>query len=611
MKVTVFPNITDSEHPYYAELSVIYNCIKNGKYKKIVDKARLLTDKKERDAVKMKLPSICFSGIFTKRANDSIKEHTGLVAIDFDHLPDYGVFWERIIKDPYTHMAFRSPSGDGVKIIVKIPAVIVTHRKSCRALKDYYKSDHLDQFEDEARVCYISYDPDIFWNHGSIEFTTLKEEKEKKKVTTTTEVIADPDEVYARIKTWIEKNDSYMDGNKHKFLVKLAGACCRFGLPENIACMRMIIDYQHSASPVDRHDFEKIARDVYRNYSNTYCSAVFEKEVPVDKVTREDVSQNILSSEIPIQDIIRVQDIRESMIEGYKNGYQKGETTYFPEIDAHWTWKRGEVTLMGGIMNHGKTTLMMQLCLIKSVKEGCKWGVFSPEQNPPNDFYDDLIHMYIGKNVQKHYNNRMLIGEYNKGLEFVNEHFYYVYPKDEAPTPDYINKRFLDLIVKYNISGCIIDPFNQLDNDWGKKSRDDLYISEFLTKEKRFALTHNVYKIIVAHPKGSVTKNADGNYGIPDVFDISGGAMWGNKCDNILQTYRPYYSTDPVNTETQVISQKIKKQKLVGIPGRTILEYKRDTGRFYSDGFNPLEHEKQVKLGAEIENFYEREDMPF
>jgi twinkle protein len=614
MKVTIFKNVTDSQTPYYVELATIYERIKTGKYKKQIEEIRGIPEKKNRDVLKNKLPSICFSGIFSKRGNDFIKEHSGLVAVDFDHLPDYDAFWQRIIKDQYTHMAFRSPSGDGVKVIVKIPSSIENHRKSCRSLQDYYKSDHLDQFEDEARVCFISYDPDIFWNKGSVEFTKLKElkeEKEKQKNQTVTEAVSDPDEIYKRIKVWLEKTDHYVNGNKYKFLVKLSGACCRFGIPVHIACMRMIIDYKNAADPVDPKDFEKICENVYKTYSNTYCSAVFTKDVPVDRKTGENVEKQIHSQEIQIVDIIRIQDIRESMLDGFKNGYQRGETTYFPDIDEHWSWKKGEVTLMGGIMNHGKTTMIMQLCLIKSVKDGYKWGFFSPEQNPPNEFFNDLVHMYIGKNTEKHFNNRMSETEYKRGLDFINEHFFYVYPKDVKPTPDYINKKFTELIVKHGISGCVTDPFNQLDNDWVRHGRDDLYISEYLSKEKRFALDHKVYKIIIAHPKSMGAKKSDGNYECPNVFDFSGGAMWGAKVDNILQTYRPLYSTDGTNTVTEFISQKIKKQKLVGLPGKTVLDYRRDTGRYYTDNFNPLEHEVQKKMELEPNtNFYER-DCPF
>ena len=89
-----------------------------------------------------------------------------------------------------------------------------------------------------------------------------------------------------------------------------------------------------------------------------------------------------------------------------------------------------------------------------------------------------------------------------------------------------------------------------------------------------------MYNTIVVHPNSSLKKKTDGNYECPDVYDYAGGAMWGNKSDNICAIYRPLYTTDKANTETEFRSQKIKKQKLVGTPGTAILRYDRITGRY-------------------------------
>ena len=221
---------------------------------------------------------------------------------------------------------------------------------------------------------------------------------------------------------------------------------------------------------------------------------------------------------------------------------------------------------MSGIGNYGKTEQMLQLMLIKSVKEGKKWGIFSPEQYPPVHFYQGLIHSYIGKSTNKFHSNQMSEEEYEKGMNFIREHFFYIFPAINAPTPDYINERFAELIIKDKIDGCVIDPFNQLDNDWGKYGRDDQYIGEFLSVQKRFALLNNIFMIIIAHPK-TMRKDSNGNYPCPDVYDLAGGAMWNNKCDNILSYHRPNYQTDKYDPVCEFRSQKIKKQGINGIPG--------------------------------------------
>lgn len=599
--ITIFRNITDTKTPYYVSIDAVYQMIKSEKYISTITKIRALSEKKDRDEIKKLLPSICFSGIFTERTNMGITEHSGLVAVDFDHVTDYEKFWEYITSDPHTHMAFRSPSGDGVKVVVKIPANTLTHRMSCRALLEYYNNDHLDQFEDVARVCYISSDPNVFWNKDSKEFTTLREEKP----TLVKEIVDDYDTIYSKLKIWIEKNDIYQDGNKYKFLVKLAFACSRFGIPSATAASLMSNSYKSAASPVDPRDFEKIVERVYKTYPNSFATMCFDKDKLVDKKTLADTSFEILNTELTINDVITCDDIKAEMWDQFHNGTSRGETTYFDAVDEHWTWKRGEVTLVGGIGNHGKTCFVMQICLIKSIKEGVKWAFFSPEQNPPKEFFDDLIQTYIGKPTDKHIPGRMSDAEYDRGMEFVGKHFFYVYPKDVSPTPKYIRSTFLKLIVSKGVQGCVIDPFNQLDIDW-RDGRDDRVISEFLSYEKRFALEHNIYDLIIAHPKIGLSKMGDGNYECPNVYDFSGGAMWNNKCDNILQIYRPHYSTDSLNTEVVFKSQKIKKQRLVGKPGECVMTYDRYKGRYYINGINPIE---TSKASAQYE--LEQEEPPF
>ena len=96
-KITIFKNILDTKNPYHIPVCKIVERIKTGKVKKLIESIRNEDDKKKRNKLKSQLPSICFSGIFSQRSNKDIKEHTGLVAIDFDGLKDYDLFKESII----------------------------------------------------------------------------------------------------------------------------------------------------------------------------------------------------------------------------------------------------------------------------------------------------------------------------------------------------------------------------------------------------------------------------------------------------------------------------------------------------------------------------------
>lgn len=611
--VTIFENVMKIDKPYYLTIDKVVQRIKGGRSRILIDKLRAVNDKKERTNLKKQLPSICFSGKFSKREDKALITHSGLIAIDFDHLDNRLLeLKERLIKDKYTFLLFISPSGDGLKLVVKIPANIETHAKSAAALTDYYKDEKLDEFKDVSRICFESYDPDVYYNPESEIFATLKEEQIIKRSIATTEIIYDYDIIISNIEKWMQsRGESYIDGNKHTFLVKLFAACNRFGIPLINAKQLIAFKYATAASHVDPKDIHLIADKIYKNFAGSSCTAHFDQAgKPIETVTKKELIYEAINVTLPLTDVIYLDNVRDSMLLSFNTGRARGDTTHFSLIDEHFRWKRGELTLMHGIMNQGKSTMIMQLCLMKAVFCGFKYAFFSPEQDPPDDFYDDLIHAYIGENTQRHFSNQMSETDYIRGMNFIKDHFFYIYPENESPTPEYINARFIEVIKKHHVDGCVIDPYNQLDNDIRKNGgREDLYLSSFLSQQKRLAQQYQIYMIIIAHPKSTLSKNSQGDYEKPNIYDLSGGAMWSNKCDNVLCTYRPYYTSDYERRDVEFISQKIKKQKLCGKPGTVNMIFKCSAMRYYemkdqTELPNPLDSNKDIQ----VKNYYEKEE---
>lgn len=619
--ITIFPDAKSPNKPYHRTVNVIVDRIRSCKNKELIDKIRSCTDKNEKINLKTKLPSICFSGKFSRRANDGLIEHSGLVAIDFDHLGDrLSEFRNRIIQDKYTYIAFVSPSGDGLKIVVRIPPNVSTHKMSCDALTDYYKDQSLDEFKDVARVCFESADPDIYFNPEADVFTTLKEEQIIKRSIETYDIVTDFDSIIDNLIRWTDnKGEYYQDGNKHNYIVKLAAACNRFGVPEYVTTQKLIYRFATKASPVDPKDFEQIVKRVYKNYGHLACTAHFDKKgTAIETTTKVVLTDATFDVNLPLKDVIYLDSVRDSMLNTFHSGRARGDSTCFKTIDPIFRIKRGHLILFHGIMNHGKSAVVMQICLLLAIYRGFKWAVFSPEQDPPDDFYDDLIHAYVGKNTQPYFDGQMSEKEYIDAMDFVKDHFYYIFPDDEAPNQEYINNRFVEVIKKHKVDGCIIDPYNQLDNDIIKfGGREDQYLSRFLTIQKKFAQSNDIFMIIVTHPKGNITKNGHGDYNCPDVYDLAGGAMWGNKCDDIVAIYRPFSTSNKADTTVKFISQKIKKRKLCGTPGEVILDFDVYTGRYMeniagmqSTPFNPG-IESIPKITPQI-NFYEKDEpCPF
>ena len=95
------------------------------------------------------------------------------------------------------------------------------------------------------------------------------------------------------------------------------------------------------------------------------------------------------ASDPKVEGVFTASDIRDSLIDGFHNGLERGTTTYIPSVDKAWTWRSGEVTIWTGYQNEGKSLFINQLACIKASMEGWKFAVFSPENMPMNDFYNE------------------------------------------------------------------------------------------------------------------------------------------------------------------------------------------------------------------------------
>lgn len=289
-----------------------------------------------------------------------------------------------------------------------------------------------------------------------------------------------------------------------------------------------------------------------------------------------------------IEGIFSVNDVRESMLAGFHNGQERGSTTYIDSIDEAWKWRNGEVNIWTGYQNEGKTLFLNQLATLKAFHEGWKFALFSPENMPINDYFNEIIEMYIGKTSDPFYaNSQMSLDEYNEALDFVNKHFFLIYPKKDFNL-DSILDRAKYLVKTLGIRSLIIDPYNTIQHKMKNGEREDLYISRFMSELKRFAVDYNISVHLVAH-QNTPSKDESGRYIKPDVNKIKGGSTFADKSDNVMMVWRPDRALDFKSTEVIFASQKIKKQKLVGIPQEiSDINFNRSEQRYYFNYTTPF-----------------------
>jgi hypothetical protein len=166
-------NITSSKE---VSLLEVYQLIKSDLYKSNTLNIRQIQDKaKSREYKALNFDYVTFSGIFSKRNDSDLIKHSGLITIDFDHIPDLEQLKNALLNDEYfdTELLFVSPSGDGLKWIIPIDLSQGSHKFLFNAIAAYIKKTYKLEVDksgkDISRACFLPYDSNIFINLNYLE----------------------------------------------------------------------------------------------------------------------------------------------------------------------------------------------------------------------------------------------------------------------------------------------------------------------------------------------------------------------------------------------------------------------------------------------------------
>ena len=160
--------------PVPAKLSDVIQGIAEGRWAGPVSIVRAAFEaggREAADAPKKRLPGILFSGTFSKRANNALLHHSGLITVDLDKLGAQAEAWkEKLVSDPHVLCAFISPTGSGVKAVFRCDPER-DHYDSFKAAEHYVKEHFGLQIDaackDVARICFVSHDPEAVLAHDA------------------------------------------------------------------------------------------------------------------------------------------------------------------------------------------------------------------------------------------------------------------------------------------------------------------------------------------------------------------------------------------------------------------------------------------------------------
>lgn len=313
MKVTIFKDIRSTSTPFHREVDVVLNRIKNGSSKQLVEDIQKEADKSSRNELKKSLPAICFSGVFTKRLDNSIVEHSGLICLDFDgYTTKKEMNAEKIAltADEFVFAVFISPSGDGLKVLVKIPQDIDNHVKYFNALERHFNSAHFDKTSKNiSRACYESYDKDIYVNKESRVWEEMYTQEFVEMVKTTDKAtipITNENKIVDILLKWWTGKYGMVDGERNHNVYILASAFNDYGINKTLA--------EYIIGQFEQPDFTmaEIKTTINSAYSNThkFGTKYYEDTARVSELKKK------LKSGLNIKDVkAQMQDIDDNIID--------------------------------------------------------------------------------------------------------------------------------------------------------------------------------------------------------------------------------------------------------------------------------------------------------
>ncbi len=273
--------ITNNHPKCEISLDMVHSVITSNHFNEATKQLRFSNDKSEQaELKKTKLDYVTFSGVFKKRANDSLTNHSGLICLDIDDLKSVKRTKEKIIDTQPPSLLFTSPRGNGLKVVYKIDTNEANHIDYFKSLKELFSIELDIQIDDSckdvSRACFLCHDPEAYLNNNaevldkSIIDTFYPMEHNQSNTVLGTDKID-------RVVNWINKKQSFYEGNRNNFIKHLSAAFNRIGLPKYEA-ENYLLSYAEQG--FDEKEITSIVDSIYKK-TNWHNISKLSKEVKV------------------------------------------------------------------------------------------------------------------------------------------------------------------------------------------------------------------------------------------------------------------------------------------------------------------------------------------
>lgn len=330
MIVSIFKNIKETKNPYHKSIEYALNRIRDGSSKKYVEYLRGLSFKEYQEQ-KGNLPVICWQGKFTYRSAQSLEIFSGLIILDFDKFnsfEDAVIFKDSIIGDVFVFACWISPSGKGVKVLVKIPDDPENYKYYYKSLEKYFNHPKWDdKNSDLCRACFESYDPDIYINENSEIYISKEFEEFKDLGQSSVSIPVDSDSIIINNTiTWFNNKYLMLKGQRNTNIWILACALNRFGV-DKYSAKEQLFKYAQ-----DDFTIEEIERQWDKAYKRvSEFKTAFYEDINIKKEIEKEIRNGKSKADIHKKFSNKSFDLIDNAIDNLKEEITENEFIHYSD----------------------------------------------------------------------------------------------------------------------------------------------------------------------------------------------------------------------------------------------------------------------------------------
>ncbi len=278
----------------------------------------------------------------------------------------------------------------------------------------------------------------------------------------------------------------------------------------------------------------------------------------------------------PIKSLQQADAFRHGVYDAYARGFDRGLSTGFSNLDELYRVRAGDMTVVTGVPGSGKSEFIDAVLVNMAEKHHWRFALCSFE-NPPEMHIIKLAEKRARAPFWDGPRPRMSERELRDAMDWVDQHFVFLRADDESPTIDWILQTARAAVLRFGIRGLIIDPYNEIEHIRPSRMTETEYVSQILSKVKRWGQLHDAHIWFVAHP-AKLQRDKSGQMPQPNLYDISGSAHWVNKADIGLVVHREHRISGDI---TKALIKKVRF-KTIGQVGEAEFAYDPATGRYES-----------------------------